>query len=124
MPKAPLHEDTEHFFQVVSSVSVSRGLKIQALLAVAEDLLVVSEDLAGNASSQVDAETALGTFTASATSRLKVFTRTRTACSRHLGGTVLHVMAPSSARVASGFVLGPVTIPPIASVELRTVPHT
>ena len=64
MPKAPLHEDTEHFFQVVSSVSVSRGLKIQALLAVAEDLLVVSEDLAGNASSQVDAETALGTFTA------------------------------------------------------------
>ena len=60
MPKALLHEETERFFQLVSNVSLPRALKIQALLAVAEQLLVVAEDLPRKASAQVDAETALG----------------------------------------------------------------
>ena len=119
MPQALLHEDTEHFFQLVSNVSVSRGLLIQELLAVAEDLLVVSEDLALNASAQVDAEIVLGVFTVIGDFASEGLPQDEENVFQTPGGTVLHVMAPSSARVASGFVLGPVTIPPIASVELE-----
>ena len=119
MPKALLHEDTEHFFQVVSNVSVSRGLKIQALLAVAEQLLVTSEDLAGNAAVQVDAETVLGVFTVIGDFASEGLPQDEEHMFQTPGGTVLYVMAPSSVRVVSGFVLGPVTIPPIARMELE-----
>ena len=119
MPKALLHEETECFFQLVSDVSLPRALNIQALLAVAEQLLVLAEDLPGKASAQMDAETALGVFTIIGDFASEGLPKDEENMFETPGGTVLHVMAPSSARVESGSVLGPFTIPPIARVQLE-----
>ena len=84
---------------------------INELLLVAENLVV------GNVTPQVDGETAVHVFTVIGDLLSDDLSEDEVRSYEMPGGTVFQVMAPSSDRVASGFVLGPFNIPPLGGVR-------
>ena len=97
--------------QIISNVNASRGHMINDLLLVAENLVI------GNVTPQVDGETAVHVFTVIGDLLTDDLSEDEVRSYEMPGGTVFQVMAPSSDRVASGFVLGPFNIPPLDGVQ-------
>ena len=112
-----LDEGVDHFFQMASTASASNDHAMQDLLVMAENLLVVTPSIALNGSAQLDAERIVHVFTVLGDIASAGLSEDEERRYQTPGGTVMHVTAPSEDRLASGFVLGPFTVPPLEHVQ-------
>ena len=121
---ALLHEDMEYFTKIVSSLSVlgdHSDLVVQNLLVATESLLTGGEQLAVNALAQVDGESAVRVPTVIGDIALYDLLENEERSYETAAGTVLRVMAPSSERISSGFLIGPVSVPPLDGTTHQNV---
>ena len=112
-----LDEGVDHFFDMVSTASVSVDHAVQDLLVMAENLLVVTPSIGVNRSTQLDAERIVHVFTVIGDIASAGLSEDEERRYQTPGGTVMQLMAPSEDRLASGFVLGPFTVPPLEHVQ-------
>ena len=94
---------------------------VQDLLVATESVLTGGEQQAGNATAQVDGESAVRVLTVIGDIASHDLLENEERSYETAGGTVLRVMAPSSERISSGFLIGPVSVPPLDGTTHQNV---
>ena len=82
------------------------------------ELLMVSERMAWDDAGQVDGQTIVDAVTLIGDIASDGLAEDEVKTYETLGGTVVQVMMPSIDRFSGGFVLGPITVPPLGDLQL------